>query len=172
MADIARDSEVVELDGPPNFAIGERVASRKVVRNDGTYAGRAIGEVLARRGDIGYVSSIGTFLQQFYIYAVDFAARGTVVGMKGREIVSLDRLDPELEQHLGSAALERLARLVPGDTGATVDGLLAATGARGRVLRVGRHEESGLSVYLVVFDGCLLGCLDDDLDISEIPGVL
>lgn len=56
--------------------------------------------------------------------------------------------------------------------GAAVDGLLAATGARGRVLRVGRHEESGLSVYLVDFDGCLLGCLDDDLDIAEIPGVL
>lgn len=117
MSDIARDSEVIELGGPPRFAIGERVASRYTVRNDGTCPGRAIGEVLVRRGDIGYVSTIGTFLQQFYIYAVDFAARGTVVGMKGREIVSLDRLDSELEQRLGAAALERLARLVPGDTG-------------------------------------------------------
>lgn len=115
MSDIARDSDVVELDGPPRFAIGERVASRHVVRNDGTYAGREIGDVLVRRGDIGYVASIGTFLQQFYIYAVDFPARGALVGMKGREIASLDHLDPELVHRLGDDALRRLRQISPGD---------------------------------------------------------
>jgi nitrogen fixation protein NifZ len=113
---ISRDSDVVELDAPPRFAFGERVASRFVVRNDGTYRGRDIGDVLVRRGDVGYVSSIGTFLQQYYIYAVDFVDSGCVVGMKGREIVSLDHLPPELIERLGDAALERLRQLVPGRT--------------------------------------------------------
>lgn len=116
MSDIARDSDTVELDGPPRFAIGERVASRHVVRNDGTYPGRDIGDVLVRRGDIGYVSSIGSFLQQFYIYAVDFAGRGTLVGMKAREIVSLDHIDPDLLERLDDDARRRLRELAPGDT--------------------------------------------------------
>lgn len=87
----ARDSDIVELDGPPAFDYGEKVVSRKNVRNDGTFAGKEVGDLLVAKGDIGYVKSIGSFLQQFYIYGVDFVDRGYVVGMKGRELGSLDR---------------------------------------------------------------------------------
>lgn len=87
----ARDSDIVELDGPPAFTYGEKVRARKYVKNDGTFPLREIGEVLVHKGDVGYVTSIGTFLQQFYIYCVDFADRGCLVGMKGREIISLDQ---------------------------------------------------------------------------------
>lgn len=83
---ISRDSDIIELDGPPQFDYGQKVRSRKVVRNDGTFPGKEIGEVLVNKGDIGYVASIGTFLQQFYIYGVDFYERGHVVGMKAREL--------------------------------------------------------------------------------------
>lgn len=114
MSDISRDSDVVELDGPPRFAFGERVASRHTVRNDGTYPGREIGDVLVRRGDVGYVTSIGTFLQQFYIYAVDFVDTGCLVGMKGRELVSLDHLPDELVERIGPQGVERLRALTPG----------------------------------------------------------
>jgi len=86
MGDIRRDSEVVELDGPPRFDFGEKVRSRKTVRNDGTFRGKEIGEILVKKGDVGYVTSIGTFLQQFYIYGVDFYERGYRVGMKFREL--------------------------------------------------------------------------------------
>lgn len=87
---IVRDNDIVELDDPPMFQYGEKVRSRKVIRNDGTFFGREIGEVLVDKGDIGYVSSIGTFVQQFYIYGVEFIARGYRVGMKSRELESLD----------------------------------------------------------------------------------
>ena len=113
MADIARDSDVVELDAPPRFAFGERVVSRFVVRNDGTYPGRDIGAVLVNRGDVGFVASVGTFLQQFYIYAVDFVATGCRVGMKGRELVSLDNLPPELLDRLGADKIARLRAIAP-----------------------------------------------------------
>jgi len=86
MAKISRDSDVVEITADPIFDYGAKVKSIKVVRNDGTYQGKDIGEVLVKKGDIGYVTSIGTFLQQFYIYAVDFVDTGHRVGMRGKEL--------------------------------------------------------------------------------------
>ena len=111
MRDISRDSDVVELNEPPRFGFGERVVSRHVVRNDGTYPGLDVGTVLVNKGDIGYVTSVGTFLQQFYIYAVDFVATGCRVGMKGRELMSLDKLPPELVEQLGPEKVARLRAL-------------------------------------------------------------
>ena len=86
MSKIARDSEIVELNGPPSFEYGTKVRARYVVRNDGTFSGKEIGEVLVKKGEIGYVVSIGTFLQQFYIYGVEFLGTGYRVGMKCREL--------------------------------------------------------------------------------------
>lgn len=86
MSNIVRDSEVVELSGPPYFNFGEKVRSKRTIRNDGTYAGKDIGEILAKKGEVGYVVSIGTFLQQFYIYGVEFMESGNRVGMKRKEL--------------------------------------------------------------------------------------
>ncbi|WP_088284546.1 nitrogen fixation protein NifZ [Ideonella sp. A 288] len=96
MADIARDDGEVELAHPPRFDIGERVVCRSVVRNDGTFQGRDIGEVLVQKGQLGYVRSVGTFLQQFYIYEVEFVESGHRVGMRAKELCTLDHLPPEV----------------------------------------------------------------------------
>jgi len=93
MKTLYRDDGRVELDGPPAFDYGEKVRSCKTVRNDGTFVGRDIGEILVQKGDIGYVVSIGTFLQQYYIYGVEFVSRGYRVGMKRRELESLRGFD-------------------------------------------------------------------------------
>ncbi|MCD0420519.1 MAG: nitrogen fixation protein NifZ [Rhodopseudomonas sp.] len=95
---IARDSDIVELDGPPEFEYGQKVRSRLNIRNDGTFPGREIGEVLVKKGDEGYVVSIGTFLQQFYIYGVDFVAQGRIVGMKRRELVAVEAFQTEAQE--------------------------------------------------------------------------
>ncbi|QSA99315.1 nitrogen fixation protein NifZ [Methylococcus sp. EFPC2] len=97
MGDISRDSDSMELNDPPKYNFGEKVKSKKVVRNDGTFTGAEIGEVLVKKGEIGYIKSINTYLQQFYIYAVDFPDRGYAVGMKGREIESVDNPPPPKE---------------------------------------------------------------------------
>jgi nitrogen fixation protein NifZ len=86
MSNIVRDSEVVELDKPAYFTFGDKVLAKRTVRNDGTYAGKEIGDVLCRKGEAGYIVSIGTFLQQFYIYAVEFTESGNRVGMKRKEL--------------------------------------------------------------------------------------
>ena len=86
MSNIVRDSDVVELAAPPYFNFGEKVQAKRTIRNDGTYAGKEIGDILAKKGEDGYVVSIGTFLQQFYIYGVEFMESGNRVGMKRKEL--------------------------------------------------------------------------------------
>ncbi len=115
MVDIARDSDEIEIAAPPRFAYGERVIARSVVRNDGTYNGRDIGEVLVHKGDIGYVININTFLQQFYIYAVDFVESGHRVGMRAKELCTLDHLPEEVLAQLGekAQALQHLGSATP-----------------------------------------------------------
>lgn len=82
--------QTVEIFAAPLFKPGEKVRATKHVKNDGTYPHKDIGENLVKKGDLGYVRDIGVFLQQFYIYAVEFIDRGVVVGMRGKELVSLD----------------------------------------------------------------------------------
>jgi nitrogen fixation protein NifZ len=81
----------VEIGSAPAFRPGEKVRATRYVKNDGTYPHREIGDILVQKGDVGYVRDIGIFLQQFYIYAVEFVDRDVVVGMRGQELVSLDR---------------------------------------------------------------------------------
>ena len=104
MADINRDDDTVELQFPPRFEIGERVVSRSVVRNDGTCNGHDIGDVLVHKGEVGFVRSIGTFLQQFYIYAVEFTGSGHQVGMRAKELCTLDHLPDDVLARLGERA--------------------------------------------------------------------
>lgn len=85
-----RNEQTVELDGPPAFTFGQKVRVTRDVRNDGTFAGYEIGDVLIRQGDIGYIKNIGTYLQQFYIYGVEFIKSGRVVGMRAKELELLE----------------------------------------------------------------------------------
>jgi nitrogen fixation protein NifZ len=97
MSNIVRDSDVVEITAPPYFNFGEKVRAKRLVRNDGTYAGKEIGELLCRKGEEGYVVSIGTFLQQFYIYAVEFTESGHRVGMKRKELEPVKSREDEAD---------------------------------------------------------------------------
>jgi nitrogen fixation protein NifZ len=86
MTNISRDSDHVELDGPPYFDYGDRVRAKRTIRNDGTFPGKDVGEILVKKGEEGFVVNIGTFLQQFYIYGVEFESTGNRVGMKRKEL--------------------------------------------------------------------------------------
>jgi len=83
---MSTDDREIEVYRDPAFMPGDRVISKKNVRNDGTMAGKEIGETVVKKGDVGYVRDIGVFLQQFYIYAVDFVDRASIVGMREREL--------------------------------------------------------------------------------------
>ncbi|MBJ7901416.1 MAG: nitrogen fixation protein NifZ [Cyanobacteria bacterium RI_101] len=80
----------IEIDSPPQFEMGEKIRIKKLIRNDGTFPGKELGEHLAKKGDVGYVVGIGTFLQTYYIYAIHFLEKGYVVGCRAREMESAE----------------------------------------------------------------------------------
>lgn len=80
----------LELNLPPVFEIGQKVRLRKLIKNDGTFAGKEVGAILGNKGDIGYIASIGTYLQNSYIYAVHFLEKGFVVGCQKRELEAVE----------------------------------------------------------------------------------
>jgi nitrogen fixation protein NifZ len=88
---LAREEEI-EVYSPPRFRPGAKVRATLQVRNDGTVAGREVGDILVRKGDLGYVRDVGTYLQRFYVYAVEFVDRQAVIGMRGRELAEADAL--------------------------------------------------------------------------------
>jgi nitrogen fixation protein NifZ len=85
----------IEINDAPAFEIEQKVRLRKMIRNDGTFPGKEIGETLAKKGDIGYVVGIGTYLQSYYIYAVHFLENGCVVGCRRKELLSAEEPIPD-----------------------------------------------------------------------------
>lgn len=83
---MGRLSDEIELDAPPAFDMGDRVRVCKVIRNDGTFPGKDIGFHLAKKGEIGYIVGIGTYLQRAYIYSVHFLETNYVVGCLRKEL--------------------------------------------------------------------------------------
>ncbi|WP_425090903.1 nitrogen fixation protein NifZ [Tropicimonas sp. S265A] len=88
---MSTDDREIEVYRDPIYAPGDKVISKKNIKNDGTMAGKEIGETVVKKGDVGYVRDIGVFLQQFYIYAVDFVDRQSIVGMRERELVASEQ---------------------------------------------------------------------------------
>jgi len=83
-------SDEMELDQPPAFELEQKVRLRKLIRNDGTFPGEPVGSTLAKKGDIGYVVSIGTYLQSYYIYAVHFIEKGFIIGCRKKELETIN----------------------------------------------------------------------------------
>jgi len=81
---------ICELDEAPLFEPGTKIRSTRSVRNDGTYPGLARGAFLVNNGEVGYVKSVGTYLNRYYIYSVDFIHLGMLVGMRGNELECLE----------------------------------------------------------------------------------
>lgn len=74
----------------PRFEIGRVVRLIRNVRNDGTYPGLEIGDLLVKRGSLGHVKSVGTFLQDQIIYSVHFLDDDKLVGCREEELIGDD----------------------------------------------------------------------------------
>jgi len=70
----------------PEFDYGDQVRVLRNVRNDGTFPGLDVGTLLVRRGSVGFVRDIGTFLQDQLIYSVHFLVEGKLVGCREEEL--------------------------------------------------------------------------------------
>jgi len=74
----------------PHYEYGAEVRVIRNIRNDGTFAGKETGQLLVRRGSIGYVKDVGTFLQDQIIYSVHFLEHNVVVGCREEELIDGD----------------------------------------------------------------------------------
>jgi len=75
---------------PQCYDYGDEVRVIRNVRNDGTYPGLDVGAFLVRRGSVGYVVNVGTFLQDQVIYSVHFLEEQKVVGCREEELIRAD----------------------------------------------------------------------------------
>ncbi len=98
---------------------GDAVRVTRNVRNDGTYPGAATGDLLVRRGSIGNVVDIGTFLQDQIIYSVHFLDINRIVGCRQEELIDIDdpwvpsRYEVRERVFAGKALVANGAELVP-----------------------------------------------------------
>jgi nitrogen fixation protein NifZ len=122
---------------------GDAVRVTRNVRNDGTYPGAATGELLVRRGSVGHVVDVGTFLMDQTIYSVHFLDINRIVGCREEELIGGD--EPWVPSRF--EARERIAAGKALKAGAE---LLVPAGAIGEVLRVLRDD--GRVLYHVHFD--------------------
>jgi nitrogen fixation protein NifZ len=108
----------------PQYEYGEAVRVIRNVRNDGTFPGKNTGALLIRRGSVGYVRDVGTFLQDQIIYSVDFVEAGLMVGCREQELQPesdpwiptrfefRDKVTPTIPLGIGGEAVAQ-----PGDEG-------------------------------------------------------
>lgn len=71
------------------FDYGQKVRVIKNIRNDGTFMGKQRGALLVRRGSLGFIKSVGKFLQDQVIYQVHFIELGVTVGCREAELLDL-----------------------------------------------------------------------------------
>lgn len=74
----------------PQYEYGTEVRLTRNVRNDGTYPGEEVGALLVRRGEIGSIYDVGTYLQDQIIYRVHFLEAGCTVGCREEELIRAD----------------------------------------------------------------------------------
>ncbi len=120
---------------------GESVRLIRNVRNDGTYPGLDPGAPLVRRGSVGYVVDVGSFLQDQIIYSVNFLEEGIIVGCREEELIGG-------EEEWTPSRFE-FREKVRSAKGLSVNGqVLVEVGAIGEVIKVIRDAPGGVAYHV------------------------
>jgi nitrogen fixation protein NifZ len=127
------------------FDYGDQVRVTRNVRNDGTYPGMDVGNLLVRRGSVGFVMNVGTFLQDQIIYTVNFFDQGRIVGCREEELIGADEPWNPSRFETREKVRAALALAVGGK-------VLVPICTEGEVLKVLRDNGSGVQ-YHVHFPG-------------------
>lgn len=128
------------------YDYGDPVRVVRNVRNDGTYPGLEVGAPLVRRGSVGYVVNVGTFLQDQVIYSVHFLEEQRMVGCREEELIPADAPWTPSRFEFRDKVASRLDLAVDGE-------IVAPKGAEGEILKVLRHDDPTQVQYHVRFPG-------------------
>ena len=135
---------------PPRFDYGAEVRVIRNLRNDGTYPGIDTGVLLVRRGAIGVIRDVGTFLQDQVIYTVHFTDEDLIVGCRDRELISANAPWVPNQFEYGDKVKAKVLLGIAGE-------VVADVGDAGEVIKVIRDEAIietyGTVAYHVRFPG-------------------
>jgi nitrogen fixation protein NifZ len=140
----------------PKFEYGDEVRVIRNVRNDGTFPGQDTGKLLIRRGSVGYVRDVGTFLQDQLVYSVDFMEEQRMVGCREQELQAAS--DPWVPTRF-----EFHEKVTPKVNLGIRGEIIARPGDSGEVEKVLRDHEGG-PAYHVRFHGRTLMVPETALD--------
>lgn len=86
------------------FGVGQKVQLLSDIVNDGTYPHAKIGTLMMPKGSVGYIKSIGEFLQVIRVYEVHFFGvldvPVEIVGCREHELFALEDYRDEVEEEL------------------------------------------------------------------------
>ncbi|MEL6980488.1 MAG: nitrogen fixation protein NifZ [Pseudomonadota bacterium] len=161
----------------PQFEFGDHVRVLRNVRDDGTFPGADVGQLLVRRGSTGFVRDVGTFLQDQIVYTVHFVDGDRLVGCREQELQPAsdpwvpsvfefrDKVTPKLPLGVSGEVVAR-----PGDEGEVLKVLRDAPGGvayhvrfPGRTLQT---PESALAL-LRPADGLAGSAMEDEADLED-----
>ncbi len=140
----------------PRFHQGEAVRVMRNVRNDGTFPGMDVGRLLVRRGSVGYVRDVGTFLQDQLIYSVHFIDANRLVGCRAEELQAESEPWKPCRFEFRDKVTPRIALGVQGE-------VIAAPGSVGEIVKVLR-DLPGEVAYHVYFSGRTLQVPESSLE--------
>jgi nitrogen fixation protein NifZ len=133
-------------EGYERYDYGDEVRVTRNVRNDGTYPGLEVGAPLVRRGSVGYVVNVGTFLQDQVIYSVHFLNEQRLVGCREEELIAADAPWTPSRFEFREKVSSRINLAVDGE-------IVAAVGTEGEIIKVLRNDDPAQVQYHVRFPG-------------------
>lgn len=140
----------------PRFEMGKVVRVIRNVRDDGTFGGTEIGDLLVRRGSTGHVQNVGTFLQDQIIYSVHFLNEDKIVGCREEELIGEDEPWVPSKFEFRDKVLSKKVLAIDGE-------VIVEKDAEGEVLKVLRDMPGGVQ-YHVRFPGRTLQVPEDALE--------
>lgn len=132
----------------PEFDYGDAVRVTRNVRDDGTYPGMAVGDLLVRRGSTGTVIGVGTFLQDQIIYTVHFLEIDRIIGCRAEEVIAADA-------PWAPSRFESREKVLAAKSFSVRGEVVVEKGAIGEIIRVVRDMPEGVH-YHINFPGYML----------------
>ena len=129
--------------------IGGDVRLLRNLRNDGTYPGTETGELLVRRGSVGTIVDVGTFLQDQIIYSVHFLDADRIVGCREEELQGAEEAWVPSRYETRERVRARRALSLGG-------AVCVPAGAIGEVMQVVRSEPVAYHVHFECLSGRVL----------------
>jgi nitrogen fixation protein NifZ len=140
----------------PRFEFGDSVRLIRNVRNDGTYPGKEIGDLLIRRGSIGVVRDVGSYLQDQVIYTVHYLEADKIVGCREEELLYADEPWTPSKYEVRERVRSRVTLAVAGE-------IRTSPGVEGEIMKVIRDLPGGVQ-YHVHFPGWVLQVPESAID--------